>query len=134
VTAYSFKKQFIEPILTGRKRQTIRAVGLRHHARIDTTIQLYTGMRTKQCQLIGTAFCADAPLITLDFPRNRIHIQGRVLRNDQVALDTFAKRDGFENWAGLRAFWELEHRALKVWEGVMIEWRDFAPAPGMALP
>lgn len=39
------------------KRQTIRAIGKRRHARPGETLQLYTAMRTKQCEKIGEARC-----------------------------------------------------------------------------
>lgn len=71
MVAYSFKKQFIRPILIGLgaplspdefavgmdefgnvsrpvgKRQTIRALGKRRHARPGELVSLYFGMRTK---------------------------------------------------------------------------------------
>ena len=48
VVALNFKQQFIPPILSGAKRQTIRAIGRRRHAIPGETLQLYTGMRTKR--------------------------------------------------------------------------------------
>jgi len=56
MVAYSFKAQFREPILAGTKRQTIRA-DRKRHARLGEALQLYTGMRTRQCKLIGRATC-----------------------------------------------------------------------------
>ena len=53
MVAYSLKPRFIPPILSGAKRQTIRAISRRRHAIPGETLQLYTGMRTKQCRLIG---------------------------------------------------------------------------------
>ena len=52
MVAYSFKSQFEEAIKSERKRQTIRAVGLRRHARVGQRLQIYTGMRTKNCYKI----------------------------------------------------------------------------------
>lgn len=68
MVAYSFKKRFVDPIRVGLssvslsfdcqpKRQTIRSIGKRRHARPGETLQLYTAMRTKQCRKIGDARC-----------------------------------------------------------------------------
>lgn len=45
MVAYSFQKRFVEPIRSGRKRQTIRA-DRKRHARPGEVLQLYSGMRT----------------------------------------------------------------------------------------
>jgi hypothetical protein len=82
MVAYSFKKQFIAPILSGvfgvaaglplppgenyfPKRQTIRAIGKRRHARPGEMIQLYTAMRTKQCRKLGEARCVSVQTVKL---------------------------------------------------------------------
>jgi hypothetical protein len=52
MVAYSFQKQFVPAIISGKKRQTIRAFGKRRHAYVGEPIQLYVGMRTKQCAKI----------------------------------------------------------------------------------
>jgi hypothetical protein len=51
MVAYSFNKQFVPLIQSGHKRQTIRA-NRKRHARVGETVQLYTGMRTRDCQKI----------------------------------------------------------------------------------
>lgn len=85
MVAYSFKRQFVAPIRIGLgkevfdaayrsdsvvlrpKRQTIRAIGKRRHARVGETLQLYTAMRTKQFQLIGKARCTVVRHIIITF-------------------------------------------------------------------
>ena len=67
MVAYSFRPRFIEPILGGRKRQTIRAIGRRRHARPGDPLQLYAGMRTRNCRLIGRAICIDVVEVGLRF-------------------------------------------------------------------
>ena len=52
MVAYSFKKQFGPPILAGTKAQTIRA-DRKRHVRSGELVQLYTGMRTRQCRRLG---------------------------------------------------------------------------------
>jgi hypothetical protein len=135
MVAYSFKRQFVAPILVGLgvdkldlvrrpkavvailsslsvrprpKRQTIRADGLKRHARPGEELQLYCGMRTKGCFLIGRAHCIEvlpiaieieAPRITLNTGRDRVHLT--TLRE----LDAFAQADGFASYEEMGLFW-----------------------------
>jgi hypothetical protein len=128
MVAYSFKRQFADPIRTRRKTQTIRAERKRH-ARVGETLQLYTGMRTKQCMLIGTAVCASLNPITMDLGKAVIFIAGQEPIGRRFRLDEFARGDGFEDWEGLRAFWKENHAAIERWSGVIITWRDFKAPP-----
>lgn len=148
MTAYSFKRRFVVPISLGLGRayalddiegdiivasrpklQTIRAVGRRRHARPGETLQLYTGMRTKQCFKIGDGQCVRVDPI-------RIHVEGGRISicpgtpdertfDKTVELDAFAQRDGFADWADMREFWREEHGDLKrlgPFVGVLIMW------------
>lgn len=121
MVAYSFKKQFAEPILAGTKRQTIRAAR-RRHARVGEALQLYTGMRTKQCRLIARAECTHVHPITLDFDNAEVRVPWAIF-SGPVALDVFAASDGFDSWDDLCAFWKREHGSLDKFEGVLIAWR-----------
>ncbi len=130
MVAYSFKQRFVEPIelglqpgpwIPGMKRQTIRA-DRKRHARPGEELQLYRGMRTKQCFLIGRAVCKSVKYIWIAFdgkPRVTIQHAG-VMRAKH--LDDFARHDGFADWEELRAFWAAEHGALTGFEGVIIYW------------
>jgi hypothetical protein len=143
VTAYSFNARFIEPIILGTKRQTIRAErsGRSRHARPADTLQLYTGMRTKHCRLIGRAICVGISSISLT-----IHADGGevILDNDAQrlvrttcstletmdSLDAFAVSDGFVSWSDFCYFWENNHpqvRKTPTWKGVLIRWSAFKP-------
>jgi uncharacterized protein YqfB (UPF0267 family) len=51
MVAYSFNKQFVDAIRSGRKHPTIRA-NRKRHARPGEMLQLYTGMRTRTCTKI----------------------------------------------------------------------------------
>lgn len=127
MVAYSFKPRFVAPILAGTKQQTIRAERKRH-ARQDETLQLYTGMRTKNCRAIGLARCELVLPVTLDFASNRIMTGGTVFRSS-ANLDAFASYDGFSDWLAMRNFWRENH-SLDVFWGVIIRWRDFRAAGG----
>lgn len=127
MVSYSFRPRFVDPILSGRKRQTVRA-HRRRHARAGEELQLYTGMRTRSCRLIGRSICVVAAEVTLRFRRSD---EGASFRGAidvvMVPPDLFAQQDGFANWAELKAFWEIEHPAdfqAGRFEGVMICWGD----------
>jgi hypothetical protein len=132
MVAYSFQAQFIDPIVAGTKRQTIRRVGKRRHAQPGDEIQLYYAMRTKHCRLIGRVRCIDVKDVRLVFPPCRNMGGSRVemrLGGDwspiRTRLDHFAQKDGFSDWGELHEFWSLNHPDVKVFEGVLIQWEGF---------
>ncbi|WP_341909622.1 hypothetical protein [Ferrovibrio terrae] len=132
MVAYSFNKQFALPIITGRKQQTIRKPRPRH-ARPGETLQLYQGMRTKHCALIGTARCFQTMAIKIQLEANKVITTSP---NDgsldtwasSKALDQFAQSDGFRDWQDMKAFWHKTHPGLAVFEGVLIRWEQFTEA------
>jgi hypothetical protein len=129
MVAYSFKMRFAAPFLAGVKAQTIRAerAGRSRHARPGEMVQLYTGMRTRQCTKLGECQCIAVWPIEL-------HLRdGIVFANDgwiwtEDDLDAFARRDGFRNWSEMAAFWAAEYPGVDVFEGVLIRWQPLAPA------
>ena len=127
MVAYSFKQQFVASILSGAKRQTIRA-DRKRHAREGEALQLYTGMRTRQCALIGRAVCEATLPVRLDFVRSKIELAGENL-TDPRELDAFARIDGFDYWYDLFAFWKENHAETRLFSGVVIRWNEFRPAP-----
>lgn len=111
------------------KRQTIRRRGKRRHARPGETLQLYTGMRTKKCQLIGRARCTDVRDIHIAFRKARrgardwVKISGEEKIDDPSGLNKFAHADGFFDWMELRQFWRLHHKGVEDFDGVIIRWK-----------
>jgi hypothetical protein len=131
MVAYSFKKQFAEPILDGRKGGTIRA-DRRRHAHPGEELQLYTGMRTKQCRLITRKTCVAVEPITLNFVGfgvGYIICGARCLRRPPE-LDAFAAFDGFQNFAEMAEFWAETHAADE-FHGWHIRWAEL-PQMGWA--
>ncbi|ESY88359.1 hypothetical protein X739_00880 [Mesorhizobium sp. LNHC220B00] len=123
MVAYSFKSRFAAPIQAGTKRQTIRA-DRKRHAKPGEQLQLYTGMRTKQCKLIGRSTCVSVDLVLLNFADyGVVRINGIVLFSD-AAMQEFARRDGFASWADMRSFWHENHPGIEQFEGVIIRWSD----------
>jgi hypothetical protein len=140
MVAYSFRPQFIAPIQFGLgvrptiedraraqigewKRQTIRAKGRRRHARLGDELQLYTGMRTRSCRLIGRAICRSTADITIwvddDDRKFVVRVDGKLLGPRQLAA--FARSDGFATVSQMALFWLKEHGVGK-FEGIVIRW------------
>lgn len=112
-----FKKQFAPLVESGAKRQTIRAKrkdGRNPHP--GDTLYLYTGLRTKQCRILGTAVCIGVREIVI--ARNRPILSGRHLLS--VEAKEFAIKDGFSGYEAMATFFEKEH-GLPFW-GLLIEW------------
>lgn len=131
MVAYSFDKRFVPKILAGlepgrwmpgMKRHTIRANRLRH-ARSGEDLQLYLGMRTKNCKKIGTARCVGIGDITIDIVRNQITLaRPRRAITKTAELDAFAQRDGFDDWRAMGTFWLETHGAVEPFKGRIISW------------
>jgi hypothetical protein len=138
MVAYSFQRQFVVPIQQGLgidnidlgvvpKRHTIRA-DRKRHARPGEELQLYRGMRTRGCFLIGRARCTSISTITLVFRGEAIGvwIDGTRTAASLRARNAFARSDGFNDWAGLVEFWKENHGPLGSWDGVIIRWEPLA--------
>lgn len=130
MVAYSFQKRFIEPIEAGLKQQTIRNQR-KGGARPGSVLQLYTGMRTKHCALIGTAIARSVRAVVLDLGGSAIFDpEGLETVSDPCGLDAFAIRDGFRSWIELQAFWNVYHPGVRTFDGALIVWGDsFVRAP-----
>ena len=122
MTALGFKRRFVNPILEGAKGGTIRAD--RKDGRlppIGGELQLYTAMRTVHCALIMRTPCIGVLAIKLHFVgRTRIVAGGKVWRGAK-ALDSFARFDGFGDFADMAAFWRETHDK-KEFAGNWIKW------------
>lgn len=133
MVAYSFQKQFHKPIRELEKTGTVRGDRPRH-ARIGEPVQLYAGMRTRNCFKLLTPdpICIDTPPILITFDRDHaeiitsIRIDGGYL-NDQE-IEDFAAKDGFgvnypEGTARWRMgdFWQSKH-GFGDFFGVWIKW------------
>lgn len=122
MVAYSFKSRFAPLIASGEKTQTVRS-DRKRHARPGEELQLYTGMRTRQCRLIARATCLKVSPIRFRFgEHSSIYLHGIGATNLFGGLDHFARSDGFADWTDLSAFWAKEHPGLDAFEGVLIQW------------
>ena len=118
MVAYNFKKQFAEKVRDGSKCQTVRGQRDRH-ANPGEAVQLYTGMRTKQCdKLIPDSICTSVSKVVIN--NNLVMIDGWILWGSN--LEKFAIADGFANYADFLAFFKEVHRLP--FEGVLIKWES----------
>lgn len=137
MVAYSFKQFFAAQIDAGVKRQTVRA-DRKRHARPGEMLQLYTGMRTRNCQKIGPdRICIGVERIIIE--RRAVEITGIEINGARLSADEieeFSRTDGFDpdhlkGAAGLDShlaswnmamFWSLNHPGDQTFEGVLIRW------------
>jgi hypothetical protein len=126
MVAYSFQKQFVPAIISGRKKQTIRAIGKRRHAQDGDMLQLYEGMRTKHCaKIIEDQKCIYALPISIFVDETIISAVAvgdyRDIAENREYMEEFARLDGFVNLEQMSLFW-LQHHGVGMFNGVLIEW------------
>lgn len=127
--ALNFKRQFVEQIRDGDKTQTIRKPRRdgRPHAKVGDTIRLYTGMRTKACELIGEATVTRIDTIWMDAVSMKLNgkpvYATLATRHDPPTDNEFARADGFDGFTDMADWFEDTHGLP--FEGVVIYWRDF---------
>jgi len=118
MVAFNFKAQFADDVESGKKRQTIRQ---KCRCRIGDALQLYTGMRTKNCRKLRDAACLDVVSVIIGddpFGRLRVIVGGREIRGGR--LDQFVKADGFARRMDLRDFFAVQYGLP--FNGWLIKW------------
>lgn len=116
---------FIDKILSGDKRQTIRRASSKWaNVKAGDKLTLYTGLRTKQCRKLGEAVVESITPIKLDFGYITIHKPKWDFTLDSCLVRDFVKADGFDS---VEDFWDFfkEHYGWEAVEMVVIKWRDF---------
>lgn len=117
MVAINFQRNFADDIRAGRKTQTIRKTA---RAKTGDTLQLYTGQRTKECSLIGTATCAICEPITIA----EDYVSAGMFRLPSGDAEHIAKIDGFKNLAAMRDWFRDRYGALP-FDGYRIMWSGF---------
>lgn len=125
MVAYSFRPIFQMPILTGRKRHTMRDErrGRSRHARVGEELSLWQSLRAGG-PLLGRSRCVFVMPVRMDLRpgRYQVRVGESACISAPAALDVFAGEDGFASWAELVAFWRRDRPQVETWEGVLIEW------------
>ena len=111
---------FKDTILSGAKRQTIRAVR-KNPIKEGETLYIWWKQRSQNREKLGEATCTSIKHV---FINNGVEI--KKAGNDFAAflsgkqLEEFAIADGFNNWQELVEFFETTHGLP--FTGVLIEW------------
>lgn len=117
MVAYNFQARFADAVAGRLKRQTIRAVRKSRHASAGEPIQLFTGMRTRDCRKL-----IDPDPVCIKSTYCHIYEGGITLGNHKpVDIDDFARRDGFMDFDDMKAWFRETHGLpfigqLIVWE------------------
>lgn len=139
MVAYSFQRRFVPAILDGSKTHTLRGPR-RRHAREGEALQLYTGMRTRQCRLIARATCNRVFGVLLKFSEWQSfclfdlvelgpgEFKGRGRLRPIGDPDAFARSDGFESIDEMGRWWRENHDVTS-WEGFLIGWASLSLDP-----
>lgn len=126
--ALNFKKQFVPKIQAQEKRSTIRAER-KNPIKVGDVLQLYTGMRTKQCTLVGTAECSNITPVKIadDAPYILMKLSGDIdykwYRFVEDALKHFHTTDGFDTYDEMKTFFRKQYQLP--FTGNLIEWMNF---------
>jgi hypothetical protein len=114
---------FIDKIESGAKRQTIRQTA---RCKVGDMLQLYTGMRHKNCRKLGDAVCE--AIYPIHIEKNGYGVgDARVIIRHPIRLNAAAYLDGFKCWDDMAQFFEKQYGLP--FEGVLILWKDFEPSP-----
>jgi hypothetical protein len=119
MVAINFQRSFAPDIRSGRKTQTIRKS---ERCKTGDDLQLYTGQRTKACELIGTARCAICEPITI--AEDYISVGAFRLPSGDAAH--IAQIDGFPSLTAMRDWFRDRYGKLP-FSGYRIMWNDFKP-------
>ena len=118
---------FIDKILSGEKRQTIRKSGKKwDKVKVGDKLTLYTGLRTKECRKLGEAEVKsiDNIEIKIGFIGSDVWLNNENL--NEIACRRLAQADGFY---GVRDFLEFfDDHYGKEFKGKVIKWKNFRKA------
>lgn len=116
-----FKKQFIDKILSGEKRSTIRKY--RKDAKNPhpgQTLYLYSGLRTKSCRKLKEVVCKSVSSIYIDRNGYNIDVTVELKDYDALSIAILAQSDGFDTITDFFDFFEKTHGLP--FSGLLIEW------------
>ena len=113
---YNFQPRFVDPILSGTKRHTIRK-HRRYPDRIGSTLHLYTGLRHPGARLLARVQCTAVCSISIATD-GEVEIDRCPLT--EVGREELARRDGFSGWPDMYQFWLRTHQLP--FDGQIIFW------------
>ena len=122
---------FIDKILSGEKRQTIRRASQKwENVKAGDKLTLYTGLRTKQCRKLGEAKVASVHVVMFDTNNNKIFIFSplgflgcvEIAENEARSI---AVKDGFVLYDDFWNFFKKQYGRSGFLRMVIIRWHDF---------
>ena len=121
---------FIDKILSGEKRQTIRRAGFKWKSvKVGDKLTLYTGLRTKECRKLGEAFVESITPIMIDTECDNVAVETPLgdFNLDLPALNDLVARDGFDSNDEFFKFFCLNYKVGR-FKMFVIRWTDFKEA------
>lgn len=122
MSAYNFQKRFAPDVRAGRKRCTIRARRKNGYVpKVGERIKLYTGMRTKACELMREVCVRRVTALTIFDGETfipKIIIDGVPLGRDRAW--GIVRMDGFDSFLAFKHFFQQQHGLP--FNGYLIEW------------
>ena len=118
---------FIDKILAGEKRQTIRRASPKwQNVEAGDKLTLYTGLRTKSCRKLGEAVVESITPITIDTELSNVAVETPLgdFNLDLPALNDLVARDGFVSNPDFFKFFLLNYYVGRL-KMVVIRWADF---------
>ena len=122
---------FIDKILSGEKRQTIRRASPKWaNVKTGDTLTLYTGLRTKQRRKLGEAIVASVHVVMFDTNNNKIFIFSplgflgcvEIAENEARSI---AIKDGFACYEDFWNFFKTQYGRSGFLRMVIIRWENF---------
>jgi hypothetical protein len=129
MVAYNFQAQFVADVESGKKTQTIREHGKKQPPKVGDELQLYTGMRTKNCRLLRRAKCTSLEVIEIRSHFRHVLIgtpSGDTYQFNRLTdgvIEKFAKADGFESVDAFFKYFESGGIG-NYFSGFLIRWAD----------
>ena len=121
---------FIDKILAGEKRQTIRRASPKWaNVKAGDKLTLYTGLRTKQCRKLGEAVVESITPIIVDIEISNVAVDTPLgdFNLDLPALNDLVARDGFISAADFFKFFFVHYHVYRN-KMLVIRWADFKEA------
>lgn len=140
--AFSFKQEFVEKIMNGTKRSTIRKVrkDFRVPCFAGDRITLYTGMRTLHCKRLFSTMVREVLTVRISNDKFFLAVLGNRHASGEThgafsfsereitggELDLIVMCEGFSDWGQMLSWFKRVHADSFVgdaeFEGYMIEW------------
>jgi len=122
MVAFNFMARFAPSVEDGTKRQTIRAAGKRRPPRRGEQLQLYTGMRTRNCRLLRSVQCLAVNEIAMDLSERRVRVRvGDIICTlNSQDVRRLALADGFATVADFFEYFTATHG--QYFAGHLIKW------------